>query len=118
MQEQLDLSYVENTLSLMVIELLDIGHLSVAFLVHPPLIKVTSIVRDHNYNMISDICLYAPKYRKLLEKIKEKIRFYVTKGNIRSKQIYPLLVTSFPNQYIHKRDLYNKVQKIKAPLIK
>ncbi|CAG8748799.1 24231_t:CDS:2, partial [Cetraspora pellucida] len=80
--------------------------------------QVTSIVRDHNHDMISDVHLYAFKYHKLSEEIKERIRFYVTKGNMESKQIYPLLVASFPDQYIHKRDLYNKVQKIKAPLTK
>ncbi|CAG8776798.1 3669_t:CDS:2, partial [Cetraspora pellucida] len=81
-------------------------------------IKVTSIVRDHNHDMIFDIRLYAPKYHKLAEKIKERIRFHVTKGNMELKQIYLLLVASFPDQYIYKRDLYNKVQKIKAPLTK
>ncbi|CAG8767726.1 7561_t:CDS:1, partial [Funneliformis caledonium] len=31
-----------------------------------------------------------------------------------SKQIYPLLVASFPDQYIHKRDLYNAIQRFKT----
>ena len=66
--------------------------------------------------MISNIYLYVPKYRRLLEEILERIEFYVTKGNIGSKQIYPLLVASFSNQYIHKRDLYNTIQKFKSPL--
>jgi hypothetical protein len=48
----------------------------------------------------------------------EKIEFYVTKGNMGSKQIYPLLTASFPDQYIHKRDLHNAIQKFRAPLTK
>ncbi|CAB4425154.1 unnamed protein product [Rhizophagus irregularis] len=66
--------------------------------------------------MIPDIYLYTPKYRRLSEEILERIEFYVTKGNMGSKQIYPLLVASFPDQYIHKRDLYNAIQKFKSLL--
>lgn len=66
--------------------------------------------------MIPDIYLYAPKYCRLSEEILERIEFYITKGNMGSKQIYLLLVVSFPDQYIHKRDLYNAIQKFKSPL--
>lgn len=79
-------------------------------------IGITSIIGEHNHSMIPDICLYAPKYRKLSSEILDKIEFYVTKGNMGSKQIYPLLVASWPDQYIHKRDLYNAIQKFKSPL--
>ncbi|CAG8734704.1 18134_t:CDS:1, partial [Gigaspora rosea] len=41
-----------------------------------------------------------------------------TKGNLGSKQIYPLIVESFQNQLIHKRDIYNAVYSFRAPLIK
>ncbi|PKY30732.1 hypothetical protein RhiirB3_447968 [Rhizophagus irregularis] len=79
-------------------------------------IGITSIIGQHNHSMIPDIYLYASKYCRLSEVILERIEFYVTKGNMGSKQIYPLLVASFPDQYIHKRDLYNAIQKFKSPL--
>jgi hypothetical protein len=47
----------------------------------------------------------------------EKIEFYIIKENIKVKQVYLLLVTDFPDQYIYKRDLYNIIQKFKSPLI-
>ncbi|CAG8647285.1 8827_t:CDS:2 [Funneliformis caledonium] len=50
-----------------------------------------------------------------VDDIMERIKFYVTKGNMGSKQIYPLLVASFPDQYIHKRDLHNAIQRFKVP---
>ena len=79
-------------------------------------IGVTSIIGQHNHSMIPDAQLFIPKYRRLSNDIMERINFYVTKGNMGAKQIYPLLVASFPDQVIHKRDLYNTIQKFKAPL--
>jgi len=66
--------------------------------------------------MISDIYLYAFKYHCLSNNIMKRIKFYVTKGNIDSKQIYPLLVANFLNQYIYKRNLHNAIQRFKASL--
>jgi len=40
---------------------------------------ITSIVDQHNHPMVSDVVLYAPKYRKLSNEIMDKIEFYVTK---------------------------------------
>src|SRR5436190_23690022 len=79
-------------------------------------IGVTSIAGQHNHPMIPDIQLYAPKYRRLSNDILERIEFYVTKGNMGAKQIYPLLVASFPDQNIYKTDLYNAIQRFKALL--
>ncbi|PKY60795.1 hypothetical protein RhiirA4_431379 [Rhizophagus irregularis] len=79
-------------------------------------IGITSIIGQHNHSMIADAQLYIPKYRRLSDDVIEKINFYVTKGNMGAKQIYPLLVAGFPDQYIHKRDLYNMIQKFKSPL--
>jgi len=59
--------------------------------------------------MVSDMVLYTPKYCKLSNKIIDKIEFYIIKGKIRSKQIFSLLVLSFSDAIIHKRDLYNAI---------
>ncbi len=50
-------------------------------------IRVTSIIRQHNHPIIPDTYLYAPKYYCLLDDIMKRIEFYVTKGNMGSKQI-------------------------------
>ncbi|CAG8662062.1 24873_t:CDS:2, partial [Gigaspora rosea] len=72
---------------------------------------ITSIIGEHNHHMQPDIVLYAPKYKKLPLEIMEKIEFYITKGNMGSKQILPLLITEFADHIINPRDLYNAVQK-------
>ncbi|CAG8699944.1 6794_t:CDS:1 [Dentiscutata erythropus] len=79
-----------------------------------PEIRVTSLVNQHNHVLLPDTALYDPKCHKLSNEIIEKIKFYVTKGNMGSKQIYPLLVANFPEQFICKKDLYNTIQKFKA----
>ncbi|CAG8731223.1 11168_t:CDS:2 [Gigaspora rosea] len=65
--------------------------------------------------MQPDVALYAPKYQKLPLEIMEKIEFYITKGNMGSKQILPLLTTEFADHIINPRDLYNAVQKFRLP---
>ncbi|RIB31007.1 hypothetical protein C2G38_2151167 [Gigaspora rosea] len=49
--------------------------------------------------------------------ITKDIKFYVTKGNMGAKQIYPLLNSKFPEQVLLKQDLYNAIKKFKLPLI-
>ncbi|CAG8776018.1 5800_t:CDS:2 [Cetraspora pellucida] len=46
----------------------------------------------------------------------EDIKFYVTKGNIRAKQIYSLLVAKFPDYAILKKNIYNAIKRFK-PLL-
>ncbi|CAG8553651.1 3391_t:CDS:10, partial [Gigaspora rosea] len=93
--------------------------LNVAFPVHLPLIKVTSIARAHNHALISDVHLYASKYRKLSKNIIEKIEFYVTKENMGSKQIYPLLIAGRFSRSIYSQEGYlQRGSKVKAPLTK
>src|SRR2546430_11913956 len=85
--------------------------------VHLKRVDCTSIIGQHNHEMQPDIELYAPKYRRLSPEILEVIEFYVTKGNMDSKQILSLLVAQFPDHTIHTRDLYNAIQKFRSPLI-
>ena len=66
--------------------------------------------------MQPDIALYALKYRRLSPEILKTIEFYVTKGNMRSKQILLLLTAKFSEHIIYNRDLYNAIQKFRVPL--
>ncbi|CAG8457615.1 8657_t:CDS:2, partial [Scutellospora calospora] len=65
----------------------------------------------HNHQIQPDVTLFASKYRKLFSEILEVVEFYVTKGKMSSKQILLLLTAKFLDYIIHKRDLYNAVQK-------
>ncbi|CAG8578859.1 19649_t:CDS:2, partial [Gigaspora rosea] len=81
-----------------------------------PVVIITSIIGEHNHQLQPDIALYALKYRKLSSEILEQIKFYVTNGNMESKQIFPLLTAQFTSHTIHKNDLYNAVQRFRKPL--
>ncbi|CAG8830821.1 21674_t:CDS:2, partial [Cetraspora pellucida] len=81
-----------------------------------PNVTITSIVGEHNHQLQPDAALFAPKYRKLSSEILETIEFYITKGNMGSKQILPLLTAQFSNHIIHKSDLYNAVQRFRRPI--
>ncbi|CAG8561775.1 26144_t:CDS:2 [Gigaspora rosea] len=66
--------------------------------------------------MQPDIALYTPKYRRMSSEILKKVEFYIMKKKIGSKQMFSLLSAKFPEYTIHKRDLYNSVQKFRKPL--
>ncbi|CAG8554484.1 20927_t:CDS:2, partial [Gigaspora rosea] len=79
-------------------------------------VGVTSITGQHNHPLLHDVDLYIPKYRRLPDDIMEDIKFYITKGNMGAKQIYPLLVSKFSDQILLKQDLYNAIKKFRSPL--
>jgi hypothetical protein len=56
--------------------------------------------------MIQEI---APRFRKLTKEMLADVEKYVVQGRMDSMSIYPLLKHDYPNQHIHKRDLYNAV---------
>ncbi|CAG8756221.1 24959_t:CDS:2, partial [Racocetra persica] len=86
---QLDFLFIERELKLIVIELLDIEY-SNAALLHINLsnpkslsgVRITSICGKHTHSMIQDLHVFAPKYCRLSNEMLERIKFYVTKGNM------------------------------------
>jgi len=51
----------------------------------------------------------APKFQKLTDKMLEKVRFWTIEGRLGIPIQYNLLVASFPNKVINKKDLSNAI---------
>jgi hypothetical protein len=56
----------------------------------------------------------APKFRKFTKEMCEDIEFYVKNGLTSATAIFPLLKAKHPAHPIHKKDLYNAIQKYKV----
>ncbi|CAG8625942.1 20818_t:CDS:2, partial [Cetraspora pellucida] len=76
-------------------------------------VAITSIEAKHNHQMQLDVSLYASRYKKLSLEILDLIEYYITKKNMRSKQILSLLIAKFSDHMIYKTDLYNAVKKVR-----
>ncbi|CAG8707328.1 2937_t:CDS:1, partial [Cetraspora pellucida] len=79
-------------------------------------VGITSICEEHNHSMLHNVELYASKYQNLTNSMMEDIKFYVTKGNMKAKQIYSLLVAKFSDYAILKKDIYNAIKRFKPSL--
>lgn len=73
------------------------------------IVKINSFNNVHNHPLVSIIQEIAPRFRKLTKEMMADIEKYVVQGRMDSTSIYPLLKHDYPNQPIHKRDLYNAV---------
>ncbi|EXX56200.1 hypothetical protein RirG_218330 [Rhizophagus irregularis DAOM 197198w] len=76
-------------------------------------VRINSIVGTHNHDMNPCITEIAPKFRKLTDKMLEKIKFWTIEGRLGIPTQYNLLVASFPNKVINKKDLSNAIQQFK-----
>ncbi|CAB5358760.1 unnamed protein product [Rhizophagus irregularis] len=83
-------------------------------------ICINSIVGIHNHDMNPCITEIALKFQKLTDKMLEKVKFWTIEGRLGISTQYNLLVASFPNKVINKKDLSNAIQQFKkqAKLIK
>ncbi|CAB4385824.1 unnamed protein product [Rhizophagus irregularis] len=72
-------------------------------------VKINSFNNHHNHSLTPIIHEIAPRFRKLTPKMLEDIEKYVNQGRMDSGSIYPLLRHNYPDQPIHKKDLYNAV---------
>ena len=55
----------------------------------------------------------APKFQKLTNKMLEKVKFWTIHGKMGISIQYNLLVASFPNKVINKKNLSNAIQHFK-----
>ncbi|CAB4418039.1 unnamed protein product [Rhizophagus irregularis] len=76
-------------------------------------VRINSIVGIHNHDMNPCITEIAPKFQKLTDKMLEKIKFWTIEGRLGIPTQYNLLVASFPNKVINKKDLSNAIQQFK-----
>src|SRR5688572_18733109 len=72
-------------------------------------VKINSFNNHHNYFLTPIIHEIALRFCKLTPKMLEDIEKYVNQGRMDSGSIYPLLRHDYPDQPIHKKDLYNAV---------
>ncbi|CAG8776136.1 4876_t:CDS:2 [Cetraspora pellucida] len=88
-------------------------HIIFAFPKSADKIQVNSIISEHNHEMNPLIAEIAPKFRKLTDEMLEKIKFWTIHGRMGIATQYNLLVASFPQKVINKKDLSNMIQRFK-----
>ena len=73
------------------------------------IVKINSFNNHHNHPLTPVIREIAPRFRKLTPEMLADIEKYVNQGRMDSGSIYSLLKHDYPDQPIHKKDLYNVV---------
>ncbi len=85
-------------------------HINITFLKSANDVWINSIIGKHNHDMNPLIAKIAPRYRKLTDEMLKKIKFWIIQGKMGISTQYNLLVTSFLNKVINKKDLSNAIQ--------
>ncbi|CAB4495765.1 unnamed protein product [Rhizophagus irregularis] len=89
-------------------------HMNIRKLKNQDVIQISSVKLEHNHIMNPGIREMAPKFRKFTKEMCEDIEFYVKNGLTSATAIFPLLKAKHPAHPIHKKDLYNAIQKYKV----
>ncbi len=84
-------------------------HVNIAFFKFANSVQINSIIGKHNHDMNSFIAEIALRYRKLTDEMLKKIKFWIIQGKMGILTQYNLLVVSFPNKVINKKDLSNAI---------
>ncbi|CAB4390329.1 unnamed protein product [Rhizophagus irregularis] len=79
-------------------------------------ISFTTVINEHNHQMIPSPSATIAKHRKLDEDIIEFINFYVLHGTTGARNIKNLLNGQFPGRNINQKNLYNAIQIAKKNL--
>ena len=79
-------------------------------------ISFTTVVDEHNHQMIPSPSTTLAKYRKLDEDMIEFINFCVSYGTTSARNIKNLLSGQFPEKNINQKNLYNAIQVAKKNL--
>jgi hypothetical protein len=79
-------------------------------------ISFTTVVDEHNHQMIPSPSTNIAKYRKLGEDMIQFINFCVQNGTTGAQTIVRLLRGKFPERKIHQKNLYNAIQAAKKKL--
>ncbi len=88
-------------------------HINIAFPKFANSVQINSIIGKHNHNMNSLIAEIASRYQKLTDEMFEKIKIWTIQGKMSISTQYNLLVASFLNKVINKKDLSNAIQQFK-----
>jgi hypothetical protein len=79
-------------------------------------VQISSIIGEHNHALNPLIIETAPKFQKLTNEMLEKIKFWTIHGRMGITNQYNLLVASFPDKVINRKDLSNAIQKFKKQM--
>ncbi|CAB4401768.1 unnamed protein product [Rhizophagus irregularis] len=91
-------------------------HTNLAFPKKEKGVRINSVIGEHNHSMNPLVGEIAPKFRKLTEEMLEKIKFWTIHGKMGIPSQYNLLVASFSNKTINKKNLSNAIQKFKLQM--
>ncbi|GET01574.1 protein FAR1-related sequence 5-like [Rhizophagus clarus] len=88
-------------------------HINLSFPKFSNGVWINSVIGEHNHEMNPLISEIAPRFRKLTDKMLEKIKFWTIQGRMGLSTQYNLLVALFPDKVINKKDLSNAIQQFK-----
>ncbi|GBC40947.2 protein FAR1-RELATED SEQUENCE 5-like [Rhizophagus irregularis DAOM 181602=DAOM 197198] len=88
-------------------------HINLAFPKFSNGVRINSIIGKHNHEMNPHISEIAPRFRKLTDKMLEKVKFWTIQEKMGISTQYNLLVALFPDKVINKKDLSNAIQQFK-----
>jgi hypothetical protein len=92
-------------------------HVNGNLLKHSSEISFTTVIDEHNHQMISSPSITLARHRRLDKNIIEFIDFYVSHGITGARNIRNLLSGQFPGRNINNKVLYNAIQQVKKKLV-
>lgn len=78
------------------------------------IIKISTIVDEHNHPLNPNIKIHGAQFRRFSEEMKSDVLEYLTAvPTMGARTIYRLLSKKYPNTYIHRKNLYNAIQEVR-----
>ncbi|PKC67096.1 hypothetical protein RhiirA1_393982 [Rhizophagus irregularis] len=89
-------------------------HLNVTCPKSTEVIKISTIVDEHNHPLNPNIMIHGVQFRQVSEEMKSDILEYLTAvPTMGAQTIYRLLTKKYPDIYIHRKNLYNAIQEVR-----
>ncbi|CAG8724192.1 1521_t:CDS:2, partial [Rhizophagus irregularis] len=76
------------------------------------LIHITKIDGEHNHDLVDNIRMVTPHFRKLTPEMYDDVALFAACG-VRAGTIIEVLQHKYPEKYIHARNIYNLVQTLR-----
>ena len=76
------------------------------------LIHITKVEDEHNHELVDNIRMAAPQYRKLTPEMRDDVTLLATCG-VRAGAIIDVLQHKYPEKYVYGRNVYNLIQMIR-----
>src|SRR6266480_880940 len=89
-------------------------HLNVTCPKSTNIIKVTTVVDEHNHPLSSNIKIHGSQFRQFSKEMKNDILEYISAvPTMGARTVYGLLRKKYPDTYIHRKNLYNAIQEVR-----